>query len=53
MNWKVNPGSKEAIELGCLCAVWDNNYGKGNPMGENGEIAFFTEAECPLHGDGD
>ena len=31
-----NPGSDEALAMGCLCAVMDNHYG--------------VQADCPLHG---
>jgi len=47
-----NPGSKEAIDLGCLCAVVDNHYGKGYWPGvkdENGEQLFCITQGCPLH----
>ena len=40
-----NPGSKEAIALGCLCPVLDNNHGKGAAMG-----GYWMTANCPLHG---
>lgn len=40
-----NPGSKEAIEHGCVCAIYDNHFGKGVPG-----IGFWISEECPLHG---
>jgi hypothetical protein len=48
-----NPGSEEAIELGCECPVMDNNHGKGLPWpnGRGGyDTAFWTNGDCPLHG---
>jgi hypothetical protein len=42
-----NPGSNEAIELGCTCPVLDN--GHGNP--ELGRIrGFICREDCPIHG---
>ncbi len=41
-----NPGSKEAMELGCRCPVLDNNYGKGSNFGPN---TFYINETCPLH----
>lgn len=43
------PGSKEAIEMGCLCPVVDNNYGKGYCRSPEGEILFCYNANCPVH----
>jgi hypothetical protein len=48
-----NPGSPEAIEQYCKCAVFDNNNGEGFPYpGSDGEmtICFWINQECPLHG---
>ena len=42
-----NPGSDEAIALGCTCPVLDNNHGKGFPYG--GETSFWYNGECPVH----
>lgn len=44
-----NPGSPEAGNLGCLCAVIDNHYGKGFPWG-GAEACFWISGDCPLHG---
>lgn len=47
-----NPGSKEAIDQGCICPVLDNCHGKGFPItSEEGEllIAYWMDNECPLH----
>jgi len=44
-----NPGSPEAVELGCLCPVHDNARGRGAAMTDNGPV-FWQNANCPLHG---
>ena len=38
-----NPGSAEAIALGCTCPRWDNRNGAGVVI--DGERVW-----CPLHG---
>jgi len=45
-----NPGSPEAVKLGCTCPVIDNHHGKGVPYGANGEVGFWHSGDCPLHG---
>lgn len=46
-----NPGTKEAIEAGCLCPVIDNGYGKGSGyLDKNGGPTFWKNWDCPLHG---
>lgn len=47
----LNPGSKEAQEHGCICAVMDNHYGQGFPY--NGETCFYINGDCPVHGEDD
>lgn len=42
-----NPGSDEAVKLGCKCAQIDNSYGRGY-MGQK-DIFVITEI-CPMHG---
>ena len=42
-----NPGSDEAIERGCTCAVLDNGHGQGFPYG--GETCFWITQGCPIH----
>lgn len=49
MTDKPNPGSDEAVDLGCLCASMDNAHGKGIIL--NGERVWWITADCPLHGD--
>lgn len=41
------PGSPEAIDAGCLCAVLDNNHGKYPPRPPDG---WWINGACPLHG---
>ncbi len=42
-----NPGSDEALEQGCICAVLDNAHGKGGFDLPNGQ--FWITENCPLH----
>ena len=42
-----NPGSDEALDEGCTCAILDNSHGKGVFQNEE---TFWTSADCPLHG---
>lgn len=41
-----NPGTEEAIEMGCTCPVMDNNYGQG-AYGQEG--VYWYSADCPIH----
>lgn len=43
-----NPGSPQAVELGCLCPVMDNNHGDGFLC--DGQEAFYYNEYCALHG---
>ena len=43
-----DPGTKEAIEMGCTCPVMDNEHGRGY-MGQEG--VFVHSSACPVHGD--
>ncbi|MAH48459.1 hypothetical protein CMI37_21720 [Candidatus Pacearchaeota archaeon] len=38
-----NPGSDEALRLGCLCPVLDNNHGAGL------DGLFIYAVGCPVH----
>lgn len=40
-----NPGSDEALNLGCLCPVLDNGHGRGYLGSEN----FVVALHCPIH----
>ena len=51
-GWGVkvpSPGSREARELGCSCAVMDNHYGEGFVW--EGKRSFWVSDDCPLHGE--
>ena len=48
MTDRPNPGSDEAIALGCTCPVLDNGRGKGFVL--DGKRVFWKNAKCPLHG---
>ena len=50
MSGKLNPGSPEAIEAGCICPVMDNNHGRGVYIGENEHPIFWQNMDCPVHG---
>lgn len=47
---KPNPGSKEARDKGCTCAVMDNGYGRGAQFDKDGNPLFWISGDCPLHG---
>lgn len=44
-----NPGSPEAVEQGCICAVMDNARGAGARFAEDGTPQFWVTQGCPLH----
>ena len=49
MTWAKdapNPGSREAGDQGCICAVMDNNHGERAPWGKHG---WWITGGCPLH----
>jgi hypothetical protein len=56
-NDTPNPGSREAIDMGCTCPVIDNGHGKGYMGGakdKDGNTLFVYTVTCPLHrGDDD
>jgi hypothetical protein len=46
-----NPGSREAMDMGCRCPVWDNCSGEGvGKDPDTGEKVFWISSDCPLHG---
>ena len=49
---KPNPGSDEALKLGCTCPVMDNEYGQGCYT-VDGVPMFWISGNCSLHGGGD
>lgn len=49
-NSNLNPGSPEAVEIGCRCPVLDNGHGQGSGYKDsNGDPAFWINEECPIH----
>jgi hypothetical protein len=42
-----NPGSAEAMDHGCECAIIDNHYGRGFEYDR--ELCFYITVGCPLH----
>ena len=44
----AKPGSDEAIDAGCTCAVIDNGHGKGMSGPGGGKLWWITGG-CPLH----
>jgi hypothetical protein len=49
MSTTPNPGSDEAIKLGCTCPVEDNYHGDGIPSSVG--PLFWMVNDCPVHGD--
>ena len=48
---KPLPGSKEAIEAGCICPVSDNAHGAGAyDVGDH--PCYWVNGDCPIHGTG-
>ena len=43
-----NPGTPEAVALGCTCPVIDNGHGTGYRGWPGGE--YIYSVNCPLHG---
>lgn len=52
-NAVPNPGSDEALRLGCLCPVLDNAHGRGYLGGvkdpDTGETMFVITVGCAVH----
>ena len=48
-----NPGTTEAINAGCRCAIIDNGHGRGYMGGvkdkTTGETMFVYTVGCPVH----
>jgi hypothetical protein len=47
-----NPGSNEALLLGCQCPVLDNGHGRGYLGGvkaKDGSTVFVYNYGCPVH----
>ncbi len=45
---RPNPGSREAMAAGCICAVLDNNYGRFPDW-----PGWWITVGCPVHDGGD
>ncbi len=43
-----NPGSEEAVAMGCSCPIIDNHYGEG--IRYSAVPCFWINADCLLHG---
>jgi len=48
-----NPGSNEAIDMGCTCPVLDNAHGRGGYISVDGKPLFWMTSGCPIHGIGE
>jgi hypothetical protein len=44
-----NPGSKEAMKLGCTCSPTVNYWGAGEPIGNIHNKRWTAALGCPLH----
>lgn len=50
MSDKPNPGSDEALSMGCKCPVLDNGHGRGSGrVNGKGKPLFWFSKLCPLH----
>lgn len=47
---KPNPGSDEAVKMGCTCPCSDNAYGIGAWGTSGPDAVFWRNINCPLHG---
>jgi hypothetical protein len=44
-----NPGSPEALSLGCTCPVIDNSRGLGSPWAPPTYAYYWVDDGCPVH----
>ncbi len=44
-----NPGSKEALDIGCICPVMDNHHGEGFKHPGIEDNVFWITFDCPVH----
>lgn len=49
MDWKYDPGTKEAVQEGCTCPIWDNHNGAGIGVQSDGSKLFWLVEGCPVH----
>ena len=48
-NWRHGaPGSREAVDAGCTCAVLDNGHGKGR-YSDGDKYGWLITETCQLH----
>lgn len=46
-----NPGSPEAVKMGCECPVMDNCRGRGAGSSRDSDNpVFWINGACPIHG---
>lgn len=56
VDYYLNPGSPEALNVGCECPVLSNGHGIGAYGGAISEPdspwkkAFWINGDCPIHG---
>jgi hypothetical protein len=46
---KYNPGSADAVALGCTCPAALNNFGRGRSTNGIVEPSFAADPDCPVH----
>jgi hypothetical protein len=46
---RPNPGSSQALALGCTCPVLDNNHGEYPPFPPD---SWWINGSCPMHSPG-
>ena len=44
---KPAPGSKQAIQAGCTCPIYDNCHGWGTLLYGKGK--YYIRLDCPIH----
>lgn len=48
----MNPGSHAAVQEGCRCDQYENQFGAGMGRTTSGVPAYHIHERCPLHGPG-
>lgn len=48
MTTPPNPGSPEAVAIGCTCPVLDNAHGRGH-LCDGWHCGWWINAGCPVH----
>lgn len=49
MSDKPNPGSRVAIDAGCICPILDNHHGRGAYRDDDGNPVFWYTGGCLVH----